>query len=104
MRFAKTFAIAAIVAASAAGVAQASPYNANVSFDALNDAYFATVLKVNPAEARSLSVDVDVSSLQNQIKNNPFLARTIVDQGFTLDQIVGIDSDTNGAAVTLYAL
>lgn len=104
MRFITSIALAAVLATSAAGIAQASPFDANVSFDALNDAYFATVLKVNPSEARSLAVDVDVSSLQNQIKNNPFLARTITDQGFTLDQIVGIDSDANGAAVTLYAL
>lgn len=104
MRFVKSFALAALLATSAAGFAMASPYNANVSFDALNDAYFATVLKVNASEARSLAVDVDVSSLQSQIKNNPFLARTIVDQGFSLDQIVGIDSDVNGAAVTLYAM
>lgn len=104
MRFTKVIATAALLAATSAGVAYASPFNANMSLNALSDAYFATVLKVNASEARALAVDVDVAALQQRIKDNPFLTRSLMDQGYAIDQIIGLDSDSDGAAVTFYAL
>ncbi|MEQ9637274.1 MAG: hypothetical protein RLW68_14455 [Devosia marina] len=104
MRFIKPLTIAALLTASIAG-ANASPFNANVSFNALDDATTATVLKVNPAEAASLAIDVDTDSLQQTIQNNRFLLRSVQAQGFALDQIVGLDAtDGGGSSVTLYAM
>ncbi|KKB78743.1 hypothetical protein VW35_09535 [Devosia soli] len=102
MRTIKTFALAALLATSA-GAVMASPFDANASIQALDNARYATVLTVNPAEARSLAIDVDTASLQQKIKNNPALARTVQDQGFQIDQIVGLDA-RNSTDVTLYAL
>lgn len=104
MRFIKPLTIAALLTASIAG-ANASPFNANVSFNALEDATTATVLTVNPAEAASLAIDVDTDSLQQTIQNNRFLLRSVQAQGFALDQIVGLDAtDDGGSSVTLYAM
>jgi len=102
MRTIKAVAIAALLATSA-GAAIASPFDANASIQALDNARYATVLTVNPSEARSLAIDVDTASLQQKIKNNPALARTVQDQGFQIDQIVGLDA-LNSTDVTLYAL
>lgn len=103
MNFTKTIALAAIIAAGATAV-QASPYNANASLGSLTSATSATVLKVNPVEARSLATDVDTASLQQLVKNNRYVQRAVEDQGFSIDQIVGIDGDLEGGNVTLYAL
>ncbi|KQN78117.1 hypothetical protein [Devosia sp. Leaf64] len=102
MRTIKAFAVAALLATSA-GAAMASPFEVDSSIQALDEAHFATVLTVNPSEARSLAIDVDTASLQQKIKNNPALARTVTDQGFQIDQIVGLDA-TSSTSVTLYAL
>ncbi|KQT48421.1 hypothetical protein DevBK_14225 [Devosia sp. BK] len=102
MRTIKAFAVAALLATSA-GAAMASPFEVDSSIQALDEARFATVLTVNPSEARSLAIDVDTASLQQKIKNNPALARTVTDQGFQIDQIVGLDA-TSSTSVTLYAL
>lgn len=104
MRFTKSIATAALLVATTAGAAYASPFNVNPSLSGLSDAYYSTVLSVTPAEAKVLAVDVDVAALQQRLKNNPFLTRSILDQGFSIDQIVGIDNAGNGADVTLYAL
>ena len=103
MRLIKAVAVAAILATSA-GAAMASPFDAMGSVQALDDANYATVLKVNPTEARSLAIDVDMAALHQRIKNNPAISRSIQEQGFALDQIVGIDGNADGASVTLYAL
>lgn len=104
MRFTKVIATAALLAATTAGATFASPFNVDASVNDLNKAYFATVLSVTPNEAKALSVDVDAAALQQRIKNNPFLMRSVMDQGYTLEQIVGLDSEGAGAAITLYAL
>ena len=98
-----TLALAALLTTGAA-TAYASPFNANSTLQGLDDARYATVLTVDQGEARSLAIDVDVATLQQKIKNNMTLTRSVQDQGFSVDQIIGIDSDENGAAVTLYAL
>lgn len=103
MRLIKAVAVAAILATSA-GAAMASPFDATGSVQSLDDANYATVLKVNPVEARSLAIDFDTAALQQRIKNNPALARTVTDQGFSIDQIVGLDASADGTNVTLYAL
>lgn len=104
MRFTKTIAVAALLATAAGTAAYASPFNTNTtSLEGLSDARYATVLTVNPAEARSLAIDVDTTALQQRIQNNAALTRTIQDQGFSVDQIVGLDN-VDGAGVTLYAL
>jgi len=103
MRFVKAIAVAAILATSA-GAAMASPFDAMGSVQSLDDASYATVLKVNAGEARSLAIDVDMAALHQRIKNNPVISRSIQEQGFTVDQIVGIDGSDEGAGVTLYAL
>ena len=103
MRFIKAISVAAVLVAGA-GVAMASPFDANSSLQSLDEASYATVLTVNAGEARSLAIDVDTASLQARIKNNSAISRAVESQGFAVDQIVGIDSTNDGASVTLYAL
>ncbi len=103
MRFIKAISVAAVLVAGA-GVANASPFDANASLQSLDEASYATVLTVNAGEARSLAIDVDTASLQARIKNNSAISRAVESQGFAVDQIVGIDSTNDGASVTLYAL
>lgn len=103
MRLIKAVAVAALLATSA-GAVMASPFDAMGSVQSLDNANYATVLKVNPGEARSLAIDVDTAALQQRVKNNPALARTVVNQGFSIDQIVGLDASADGTNVTLYAL
>ncbi len=104
MSMIKPLALAALLATAATTV-HASPFNANISLDALSNARSATVLSVNQGEARSLSIDVDTAALQQRIKNNRFLSQSVMNQGYSIDQIVGIDaSDESGSSVTLYAL
>lgn len=104
MNFTKTLALAAVIAAGATAV-QASPFDANASLGSLTTATSATVLKVSPGEAKSLAVDVDTASLQQLVKNNRYVQRAVEEQGFSIDQIVGIDGgDTDSANITLYAL
>lgn len=103
MRLIKAIAVAALLATSA-GAVMASPFDATGSLQSLDKANYATVLTVNAAEARSLAIDVDTAALQQRVKNNPALARTVVEQGFTIDQIVGLDASRDGTSVTLYAL
>ncbi|MET0436858.1 MAG: hypothetical protein ABW043_05135 [Devosia sp.] len=103
MRLIKAVAVAAILATTA-GAAMASPFDARGSVQSLDNANYATVLKVNAGEARSLAINVDTAALQQRVKNNPALARTVTDQGFTIDQIVGLDASQDGTNVTLYAL
>ena len=103
----KMFKIVAVALTLAAGVSAsyASPYNTMGGLDiveALDTANYATVLTVNASEARSLSFDNDVASIQARVKNNPYLARTVAAQGFSIDQIVGIDGDDRN--LTIYAL
>lgn len=103
MRLIKTLAVAALFASSA-GAAMASPFEANGALQPLDEARYATVLKVNPGEARALAISVDTAALQQRVKSNPALARTVQDQGFAIDQLVGVDATRDGTNVTLYAL
>lgn len=102
MRIAKVVALAALISTGAVA-AYASPFDATPSLNSLSDAYSATVLPVTPGAAKSLKIDVDTASLQALIKQNPYLARTVEQQGYTIDQIVGLDAP-NSDNVTLYAL
>ena len=103
----KLLQIIAVAATLVAGVSasSASPYNVMGGLDtleAIGSATHATVLSVDAGEARFLAFDNDVASVQSRIRNNPYLARTIADQGYTIDQIVGVQgSETN---LTIYAL
>jgi hypothetical protein len=103
MRLFKTL-TAAVIIASAAGAVSASPFNSQPSIDALSDALYATVLPVNQGEAKALKIDVDTAALQAQIKNNRALSRAVEAQGYSVENIVGLDSLDGGAYVTLYAL
>ena len=103
MSLVKAVAVAALLATSATAV-MASPFDARGSVQSLDNANYATVLKVNPGEARSLAISFDTAALQARVKNNPALARTVVNQGFSIDQIVGLDASADGTNVTLYAL
>ena len=103
----KMFKIIAVAVTLAAGVSAsyASPYNVMGglnSIEALDTANYATVITVNANEARSLGFDNDLASIQARIKNNPYLARTVMNQGYSIDQIVGIDGDDSD--LTIYAL
>jgi acyl-CoA synthetase (AMP-forming)/AMP-acid ligase II len=103
----KMFKIIALTATLLAGasVANASPFDSNGGFEsmlAIDSADSAVVLTVNDAEARSLSFDNDVKSVQQRIKNNRALLSAITSQGYTLEQIVGVDGGEND--LTLYAL
>ena len=103
----KMLQIIAVAATLVAGVSasSASPYNAMGGLDTLNaidSATHATVLTADDNEARFLAFDNDVASVQARIRNNPYLARTVAAQGFTIDQIVGVQgSETD---LTIYAL
>lgn len=103
----KMLKVIAVTATLLAGVSAsyASPFNAMGGLDALDaidSASHATVLQVNDSEASFLRFDNDVASVQQRIRNNPYLARTVSEQGFTIDQIVGVTgSDTD---LTIYAL
>lgn len=102
----KMLKIIAVAATLVAGVSAsyASPYNAMgglMSLNSIDDARYATVLQVNAGEASFLAFDNDVASVQARVGNNPFLARTIAEQGYTINQIVGITG--SGADLTLYA-
>lgn len=103
MRIIKSLAVAALLATSA-GAVVASPFDANGSLQSVDNALYGTVLQVSPSEARSLAIDVDTASLQQRVKNNRALLRTVEDQGYSVDQLVGIDSNGDGSNVTLYAL
>jgi hypothetical protein len=99
--------LVAVTATLIAGVSAsyASPYNVMGGLnpiEALDTANYATVLSVNANEARSLGFDNDIASIQARIANNPYLARTVANQGYSIDQIVGIDGDDSD--LTIYAL
>lgn len=108
MKMLQTLAVSALLLTGVSTAFAANPYNANgglQSLDMLGEARYATVLKVNSTEANFLRFDNDVASLQQRIKNNQFVFNAIAAQGYTVDQIVGIDGNmSNGASVTLYAL
>ncbi|WP_240231397.1 hypothetical protein [Devosia lacusdianchii] len=103
----KMLKIIAVAATLVAGVSAsyASPFNAMGGLDALDaidSASHATVLQANDGEASFLRFDNDVASVQQRIRNNPYLARTVSEQGFTIDQIVGVTG--NDTDLTIYAL
>lgn len=107
MKMLKTIAVSAILLTGVSTAFAANPYNVNgglTSLEAIDNANFATVLKVNDAEANNLRFDNDMASIQQRIKNNPFLANQVINQGYTIDQIVGVDGDVDGGSVTFYAL
>lgn len=107
MNMLKTFAVSAVLLASVSTTFAASPFDVMGglgSLQSISDAQYATVLKVNDAEANSLRFDNDIASIQQRIKNNRFLVNTIAAQGYTVDQIVGIDASDDGASITLFAI
>lgn len=103
----KMLKIIAVAATLVAGISasSASPYNAMDginALDAIGSATHATVLQADAGEASFLRIDTDVDAVQARIRNNPYLARTVVEQGFSIEQIVGVTgSETD---LTIYAL
>lgn len=103
----KMFKIIAVTATLLAGAssAYANPFSAMGGFESLNaidNASYATVLKVEQGAADYLSFENDVGSVQQRLKNNPYLARAIAQQGFSIDDVVGVTgTDTD---LTIYAL
>ena len=103
----KMLKIIAVTATLVAGVSAsyASPYNAMggiETLDAIGSATHAVVLQADAGEASFLRFDNDVDSVQARIRNNPYLARTVVEQGFSIEQIVGVTG--NETDLTIYAL
>ena len=104
MKMFKIIAVAATLAMGASAV-YAGPFDSSndlSSISALDTATFATVLTVNSNEALTLSLNNDIASVQARIMNNPYLARTLANQGFTIDQVVAVDGTTTN--LTIYAL
>ena len=104
MKMFKIIAVATTLAIGASAVL-AAPFDNNDTFTALNaldTATHATVLTVNSYEASELKFDNDVASVQSRLKSNPYLLRAITNQGFTIDQVVGVDGTTTD--LTIYAL
>ena len=96
---------ATLLAGASSATLAANPYDVMDgvrALSAIEEAVGATVLSVNAGEARTLSFDNDVSSVQASIRNNPRLVQTIERQGYTLEQIVGVSGEQN--SLTLYAL
>jgi hypothetical protein len=103
----KMLKIIAVTATLIAGVsaANASPFNAMGgldTLDAIGSATFATVLQANEGEAAFLRFDNDVDSVRARIANNPYLARAVAEQGYSIDQVVGVSG--NETDLTIYAL
>jgi hypothetical protein len=103
----KMLKIIAVSATLLAGVsaAYANPFDVmsgQFSLNSIDEARYATVIKVSDGAASYLAFDNDVASVQARIKNNPFLARTLADQGFSIDQVVGIEGSQTD--LTIYAL
>lgn len=93
-----------LTGASTAALA-ANPYDVMSgvsSLGAIQEAFGATVQKVNMNEAHTLSFDNDLASVQARVQGNPRLVETIERQGYTVDQIVGVSGKETG--LTLYAL
>lgn len=104
MKMFKIIAVAATLVVGASAV-YASPFDVMGGLDSLtsvDQAYSASVLKVNPGEADFLRFDNDVASLHARLKSNTILARNIEAQGYSINQIVGVDGNETG--LTLYAL
>ena len=104
MKMFKIIAVAATLAVGASAVS-ASPFNAMGgldTLDAIGSATYARVLQADAGEANFLRFDNDVAAVQARIRNNPYLARTVTDQGYSIEQIVGV---TGGETdLTIYAL
>lgn len=102
MKIVKIIALAATLVAGVSA-ANASPFNGMLdSFGALQSAYGATVLTVNDSEAKLIGYDNDIASVRARIESNRPLLQSIQNQGFTVDQIVGVSGGQND--LTLYAL
>lgn len=103
----KMLKIIAVTAALVVGVSSSYAGSFNVvsgadALHAIDNASYATVLKANGSDSSFLLADNDVASVQQRIRNNPLLARTVVQQGFSIDQIIGVTgTDTD---LTIYAL
>ena len=96
---------ATLIAGASTAALAASPYDVMSgvsSLGSIQEASNATVLKVNANEAKTLSFDNDVASVQARVKGNPQLLNTIERQGYSLEQIVGVSGKQN--SLTLYAL
>ena len=96
---------ATLIAGASTAALAANPYDVMGSVSSLGsiqEAFSATVQKVNMSEANTLAFDNDVASVQARVKANPRLVETIERQGFTVDQIIGVSGKQTG--LTLYAL
>ncbi|MHA6299640.1 hypothetical protein [Devosia sp. CAU 1758] len=103
MNIIKTIALSAVLLGGVSA-ANASPFDNMNAFDsllAIDSASSATVLSVSGGAASSLKYDNDVSSVQQRIMNNKRLLATVANQGFDIDQIVGVSGTEND--LTLYA-
>lgn len=105
MKTFKLIAVAATMLIGTSAVAFADPADAMGGIGALNalsDASYATVLTVNPTEARLLKADTDRDALQSRVGDNKYIVSTLAAQGYAPSDVVGISG--NGNNVTLYVL
>ncbi|WDR07132.1 hypothetical protein PSQ90_06780 [Devosia rhodophyticola] len=103
----KMFKIIAVTATLFAGAsaAYASPFNAMGGVDGLSmlsDATYATVLTTSAGDVPFLRSQTDTQALQQRIANNPYLAKSVHDQGYEITDVIGLDA--SGSSVTLYVL
>ena len=104
----KMFKIAAVTVALLAGSSAAfaaNPYDVTSgvgSLSAIQEASNANVEMIGENAANTLASSNDPAAVRSLLQNNRQLLRNIENQGFTVDQIVGVSGDQNG--LTLYAL
>lgn len=104
MKMFKIIALTAVLATGATAVS-ATPFDAMggvPALQALSQAQSATVLTVNPAEARSLKIDTDTAALQSRINSNQYLLQALTAQGYSASDVVGVGGGSTN--VTLYVL
>lgn len=104
MKMLKIIALTAVLATGATA-AYATPFDAMggvPALQAVGQAQSATVLTVNPAEARSLKIDTDTAALQSRINDNQYLLQALSAQGYSASDVVGIGGGSTN--VTLYVL
>jgi hypothetical protein len=102
----KTFKLIALTATLMIGAtaAYAHPADAMGGFDALvsvQNATYANVETVTPAQAKTLKIETDNAALQHYISTNKAITAALSAQGYAPSDVVGID--TSGS-ITLYVL
>lgn len=106
MKLLKIIAVSATLFAGATA-AYASPFDSMggvMALDAISQAQYASVESVTAGDVPFLRSMTDIDALRQRIASNPYLAKTVVDQGYTIGDIVGIDGTGTGTSVTLYVL